>query len=234
MRPRQRAGRSGAAVAPVAAAADRRQLGTGQAARLLAGDHRHAQRADAVDACLDHLARLEVAGLLAASVRRAHRRAVVDHVAGTERLGGRGVLDDLRERVDHAAGARFLRRPATDAERLVQVGHRVAVELLGSDPRLLGRERAWPWATNQSRGKGGRRRRRAPPQPTRQRAGALGRGEGADSGSRPHAAGPADQAGPSRHVDARLQATRDQNLYAAFNVATGEVLGRLTQRHRGT
>src|SRR3954470_6279480 len=38
--------------------------------------------------------------------------------------------------------------------------------------------------------------------------------------------------GASRAPHPRLQAPRTTSLYAAFNVATGDVLGRVTEQHR--
>ena len=51
-------------------------------------------------------------------------------------------------------------------------------------------------------------RRRPLPQPAGQGAGAVGRREEPDSGARPHPAGTADEEGPGRHDDPRLQASR--------------------------
>ena len=80
----------------------------------------------------------------------------------------------------------------------------------------------------------GHRRRRALPQPARQRTGALGRREDADPGlDRTHPMLPLRPGQVARRThDYKRHGTA--NLYAAFNVATGEVLGRITRRHRAT
>ena len=53
-----------------------------------------------------------------------------------------------------------------------------------------------------------------------------------DSGTGSHAAGPADEKGPLRHHDARLQAQRHHHLVCRLEVLQGRVVGQCYERHR--
>ena len=52
-----------------------------------------------------------------------------------------------------------------------------------------------------------------------------------DSGPRPHPAGPADEAGPSRHPDHDDTRHGTTTLFAALHVLTGTVIGECHGRH---
>ena len=62
--------------------------------------------------------------------------------------------------------------------------------------------------------------------------GAVDRREVADPGARPHPARPADEEGPRRHHDPRLQAQRHHDVVRRAERAGWHVTGRNMQRHR--
>ena len=93
--------------------------------------------------------------------------------------------------------ARWPRRPASAARPSSASGTHTACSRTASRLQVVER----PGVRREAD-----RRRRAVPEPAGQGGGAVRGREEPDSGPRPHTAGPADEAGPARHHDPRLQA----------------------------
>jgi len=60
----------------------------------------------------------------------------------------------------------------------------------------------------------------------------LCRREKSNSGTRPNSAGLADEKGPLRNHDARLQTQQDNNIICSLNMINGKVIGDCMPRHR--